>query len=55
MSHELKNNEEKIQYIINHLQKMKWLEFINSDEVSACNLVIKRLRKSLSKDIKISK
>lgn len=45
----LKTKEEKIQFIINHLEKMKGLEFIDSDKISACNLTIKRLRSSLTK------
>ena len=45
----LETKEEKIEFIIRHLQKMKGLDFIDSDEISACNLAIRRLRSSLTK------
>ena len=45
----LETKEDKIQFIINHLQKMKGLDFIDSDEISACNLAIRRLRSTLTK------
>lgn len=50
MNNILKTKEEKIQFIINHLQKMKGLEFINRDEIDACNLAIRRLKITLSKE-----
>jgi hypothetical protein len=45
----LETKEEKIHFIINHLEKMKGLEFIDKDEISSCNLAIRRLRNSLPK------
>jgi hypothetical protein len=48
----LATKEEKVQFIINHLLKMKGLEFINSDEINACNLAIRRLRSTLPKENK---
>jgi len=46
----LKTKEEKIQFIIGHLQRMKGLEFIDHDEISACNLAIRRLKRTLPKE-----
>ena len=49
----MKTKEDKIQFIIRHLEKMKGLDFIDKDEINACNLATRRLRRTLTDKDKI--
>lgn len=45
----LKSKNEKAQFIINKLEWLKGLEFIDNDEIGACNLAIQVLKDFISK------
>ena len=47
MKRVLETKEAKIEFIIYKLEWLKGLEFIGKDEISACNLAIRRLRNSI--------
>lgn len=45
----LKTKIEKYEFIINYLRRMKGLEFIDKDEIDACNLAIRLMCNHLKK------